>query len=337
MSRLLRKSRLPAILTTTALAAAATFWWNGVALADPGHEITIADLTAQIAKTPEIPELYFQRAWNYREMGKPAEANADFAKTLSLNPGFLPASRELARDEAASGKIPEGIDRLRKAIAAAPPSQKFHIPGCDSVLADLLLKSGKNEEALQAAVDGLQRSPDLLLDLCLLRAEAQRRLGLHDDRIRDLTQAMGKIRSFVLKEKWYDALIDAGRGSEILPEIEEELANTRYQASWLIRRARIRLLNGDRPGAETDLHAALSEIESRLRPQNPDLSLICERGTIHALLGDRPMAQKDLESARAQGASQWMTLLLETLLNPAPRLPPNPVGKTAPAAALIQK
>lgn len=187
LPRMFRR-RLPILLTTAVVCA-------GVAWADPGHEITVADLTAQIAKTPEIPELYFQRAWNYREMGKPAEALDDFRKTLALNPGFLPASREIARDEAANGKIPEGIDRLRKAIATAPPSQKFHIPGCDSVLADLLLKSGKNEEALQAAGDGLQRSPDLLLDLCLLRAEAQRRLGRHDDRIRDLSQAMAKIRS----------------------------------------------------------------------------------------------------------------------------------------------
>lgn len=324
MLRILRTILHSVLLT----AAAASRTW-----ADPGHEITVADLTAQIAKTPEIPELYFQRAWNYREMGKPAEALADFSKTLSLNPAFLPASRELARDEAANGKLPEAIDRLRKAIAAAPPSQSFHIPGCESVLADLLLKNGKNEEALQAAEDGLRRSPDLLLDLCLLRAEAQRRLGRHDDRIRDLTQAMGKIRSFVLKEKWYDALIDAGRGSEILPEIEEELANTRYQASWLIRRARIRQLNSDRPGAETDLHAALTEIESRLRPQNPDLSLLCERGTVHALLGDRPAAQKDLDSARAQGASQWMTLLLETLIPP----PPNPAEKSLPAAVSNKK
>ncbi|MES2707560.1 MAG: tetratricopeptide repeat protein [Verrucomicrobiota bacterium] len=295
-------------------ALAAGLMVAGGAWADPGHEITVADLTAQIAKTPDIPELYFQRAWNYREMAKPAEALADFEKTLRLNPGFLPASRELARDEGTQGKLDAGIDRLKKAIAAAPPAQAFHIPGCDSVLADLLLKSGKNAEALEVAGDGLKRSPDLLLDLCLLRAEAQRRLGKHEDRIRDLSQAMSKIRSFVLKEKWYDAMIDAGRGGEILPEIEEELGNTRYQATWLIRRARIRLQEGNRAGAESDLRTALTEIEIRLRPENPDLSLVCERGVIHALLGERVTAQKDLDSARTLGASQWMTLLLETLL-----------------------
>lgn len=299
---------MPVLALAWALVGADRAW------ADPGHEITVADLTAQIAKMPEIPELYFQRAWNYREMGKLAEARADFEKTLALNPGFLPASRELAREEAVEGRIEAGVDRLRKAMASAPPAQAFHIPGCDSVLADLLLRSGKNEEALAAARDGLRRSPDLLLDLCLLRAEAQRRLGKHEERIRDLSQAMGKIRSFVLREKWYDAMLDAGRGSEILPEIEEELGNTRYQAAWLIRRARIRLHDGNRSGAEADLRAALSEMESRLRPENPDLSLICEKGIAHTLLGDRAAAQKDLDLARAKGASQWMTLPLESLL-----------------------
>ncbi|MDB6133488.1 MAG: hypothetical protein JWM59_1731 [Verrucomicrobiales bacterium] len=304
-----RSTAVPVLALALALAGAESAW------PDPGHEITVADLTAQIAKMPEVPELYFQRAWNYREMGKPAEARADFEKTLALNPGFLPASRELAREEAAEGRIEDGIGRLRKAMASAPPAQAFHIPGCDSVLADLLLRSGKNEEALAAAQDGLKRSPDLLLDLCLLRAEAQRRLGKHDERIRDLSQAMGKIRSFVLREKWYDAMLDAGRGDEILPEIEEELGNTRYQAAWLIRRARIRLHDGNRPGAETDLRAALLEMESRLRPENPDLSLICEKGIAHTLLGDRTAGQKALDLARGKGASQWMTLPLESLLS----------------------
>lgn len=302
-----------------AVAVALVVWCASFVLetsrADAGHEVTVADLSAQIAKTPEIPELYFQRAWNYREMGKSAEAHADFEKTLELNPDFLPASRELARDEGSEGRTEAAIKRLRKAIADAPATQAFHIPGCDSVLADLLLRSGRYEEALAAASDGLKRSPDLLLDLCLLRAEAQRRLGRHDDRIRDLAAAMAKIRSFVLREKWYDALIDAGRGEEILPEIESELANTRYQSTWLIRRARIRLQAGDHSGGESDLQAALAEIQTRIRPENPDLSLLCDRGTVHFLLGDKAAARTDLAAAKSKGASQWMTLLLDSLIS----------------------
>ena len=92
--------------------------WPGMAPANPGHEVTVAELSAQIAKTPDLPELYFQRAWNYREMQRPAEARADWEKTLSLNPGFLPASRELARMDALEGRMEEGIARLDCAIVA---------------------------------------------------------------------------------------------------------------------------------------------------------------------------------------------------------------------------
>ena len=302
--------------------------WPGLASANPGHEVTVEELSAQIAKAPDLPELYFQRAWNYREMQRPAEARADWEKTLSLNAGFLPASRELARSDAQEGRMEEGIARLRQAMASAPAGQDFHRPGCHSVLAELLLKQGKNDEALKEAQTGLERSPDLLLDLCLLRSEAQRRLGKLDDRVRDLAAATTKLRSFVVKSKWYDAMIDAGRGEEILPEVEQEVANTRYQASWLIRRARIRQFKGEPAGTAADLASALEEINHRLRPENPDLSLVCDRGLIHALQGDHAAAAADLKLAREQGADFWMTLPLAAL-QPAKV---SPTGETAPPA-----
>ena len=292
------------------LAGASLVWGN------PGHEVTISELNAQILQSPTLPELYFQRAWNYREIGKSAEARADWGKTLELNPGFLPASRELARADAAEGHAEAGITRLRQAIAAAPADQSFHLPGCYSVLAELLLKQGKNADALKEAQAGLDHSPDLLLDLCLLRSEAQRRLGMLDTRVSNLAAAMTQLKSFVLKTKWYDAMIDAGQGAGILLEIEEELGNTRYQASWLIRRARIRRHAGDTPGAAADLAKALQEIQGRLRPESPDLSLICDRGVILALQGNHTAAKADLDLVRSHGADFWMTLPLEGLLTP---------------------
>lgn len=308
--------------------------WKGVALSlcsffagtsaswgNPGHEVTIAELNAQILQSPGLPELYFQRAWNYREIGKLGEARADWGKTLELNPGFLPASRELARADASQDGLDAGIARLRLAMASAPAEQAFHLPGCHSVLAELLLKEGRNEEALREAQTGLDCSPDLLLDLCLLKSEAQRRLGLFEDRVRDLSAAMLKLRSFVVKTKWYDAMIDAGRGAEILPEIDQEIANTRYQASWLIRRARIRLHAADPAGATDDSTTAWQEIETRLRPDRPDVSLVCDRGVISALRGNYAAAESDLGLARSRGADFWMTLALEAALNEK-RFPP---------------
>ena len=307
-----------AVILGLVLAGGARSWGN------PGHEVSIAELNAQIQQAPGLPELYFQRAWNYREIGRMADARSDWGKTLELNPGFLPASRELARADAAGGQPDAGIARLRQAMAAAPADQAFHLPGCHSVLAELLLKQGKNADALKEAQTGLDRLTDLLLDLCLLRSEAQRRLGRLEERVRDLAAAMLKLRSFVVKTKWYDAMIEAGRGAEILPEIEQEIGNTRYQASWLIRRARIRQHAGDAAGAAGDLTTALEEIKTRLRPDSPDLSLVCDRGVILALQGDHAAAAADLALARSQGADFWMTLPLEALLTekvavPAPQ------------------
>lgn len=321
--------KCPAVVLVLVLAG------SGAARANPGHEVTIGELSAQIQQSPEVPELYFQRAWNFREIGRLAEARADWEKTLSLSPGFLPASRELARTDAVAGNPDVGIARLRQAMAAIPADQAFHLPGCYSVLAELLLKEGKNAEALKEAQAGLEGAPDLLLDLCLLRSEAQRRLGRLSERVADLAAAMVKLRSFVVRTKWFDAMIDAGRGAEILPEIDQEIGNTRYQSSWLIRRARIRLKAGQAAGAAADLRAALAEIESRLRPDTPDLSLICDRGVIHELQGNHAAALADLATARQSGADFWLLMSLEALTasaSPKPGEPPPKVPEKAGAA-----
>lgn len=306
-------------------------------LANPGHEVTIAELTSQISLLPEAPELYFQRAWNYREIQKLAEARADWEKTLSIQPGFLPASRELARMDAAAGHPDLAMERLRKAMAAAPPEQAFHLAGCYSVLSELLLVAGKNEEALAEARAGLAASKELSLDLIMLRSEAQRRLGRHAERVDDLAAAKAKLLSFVVKARWYDALIDAGRGQEVLAVVENELANTRYQSSWLIRRARIRRHSGDAAGAQADLRLALEEIAPRLRPDAPDLSLVCDRGVIKALLGEMDSARQDLDLASQNGADFWLTLPLLNLLTESKLSSGAPSSGSAPPSKVLEK
>ena len=282
--------------------------------ADPGHEIRIGDLNKQIAENPTLPDLYFQRSVNYREVNRLADSRADLEKCLSLQKSFLPADRELARLDEHEGHRKEAIDRLEKAIAAAPPDAAFHLPGCYSVLADLLLKSDRKEDALNAASKGISLSQELTIDLYLLRAEAQRRLGKHDDRVRDLAGATEKLKSFVLRIAWIEALIDAGRSAEVLPEIQKEIETSRYKASWLIRRARVFLHDGKKAEAAADLDAALVEVESRIRPELPDLSLVCDRALIWALQGKRDEAAKALAEAKHRGADSWMTRVPEAVL-----------------------
>lgn len=293
----------------------------GTLAADPGHEIRIDDLNKQITENPALPDLYFQRSINYREINRLADARADLEKCLTLQKGFLPADRELARIDELEGRRKEAIERLEKAVAAAPPEAAFHLPGCYSVLADLLLKSDRNDAALDAASKGIALTQELTIDLYLLRAEAQRRLGKHDERVRDLAGATERLKSFVLRIAWIEALIDAGRSAQVLPEIQKEIDTSRYKASWLIRRARVLLHDDKKQEAAADLEAALVEVESRIRPELPDLSLVCDRALIWALQGKRDEAAEALAEAKKRGADAWMTRVLESVLRGAPVKP----------------
>lgn len=284
------------------------------AVADPGHEIRIEDLNRQITENPNLPDLYYQRAINLREVPRLEEARADLEKAIALSPAFLPAERELAQMDATAGKITEGIARLQKAIAGAPADAAFHLPYCYAVLADLLLRENKDTDALAAAQKGIDISTDITIDLYLFRAEAQRRLGKHDDRVRDLAAAREKLKSYLLQVMWVEALIDAGRTAEALPVIERELETSRLKASWLIRRARARQHDQKTAEASTDLDQALAEIETRLRPERPDLSLLCDRALIHALQGKKEEAKAELAEAKSQGAVPWMTRNAEAAL-----------------------
>ena len=295
-------------LTLAVLAAAR------LACADPCHEVRIADLNEQIAANPALPDLYFQRAMNYRDVPKLAEARADLEKALTLLPGFLPADRELARLDDAEGHPREAIARLEKALAAAPAGAAVYLPACYEVLADFYLNADRNVEALTVIEKCFAATPDMSLDLCLLRSEAQRRLGKEDDRVRDLAAAQVKLKSFVLRIAWIEALIDAGRSAEVLPEINQEIEACRYKSSWLIRRARVLLHDEKKAEAAADLTTALAELELRIRPENPDFTLICDRALIYALQGKTAEARKDLADAKTRGAFRWTTRVLETVL-----------------------
>ena len=54
--------------------------------------------------------------------------------------------------------------------------------------------------ALAAAVKGIEASEEISIDLYLFRAEAQRRLGKHEDRVRDLAEAAGARHGPMLDE-----------------------------------------------------------------------------------------------------------------------------------------
>jgi tetratricopeptide (TPR) repeat protein len=238
-------------------------------------------------------------------------------KALSLQKSFLPAERELARMDDAEGRHQEAIARLERAVSAAPPEAAFHLPECYEVLTEFYLNAARNEDALAAVEKSVSLSRELTLDQYLLRSEAQRRLGKNEDRVRDLVEGRNKLKSFVLRIAWIEALLDAGRTAEALPEINQEIADSRLKSSWLIRRARVYLHDGKKVEADADLESALAEINLRLRPENPELSLLCDRALIHTLQGKLAEANKELADAKARGAFQWTTRVVESVLETA--------------------
>ena len=157
-------------------------------------------------------------------------------------------------------------------------------------------------------------SPELSIDLVLLKSEVQRRLGRKEARVQELEQVMGKVKAYLIRLAWIEALIDAGDAARALPEIEREIASSRLVSSWLIRRARVYHFQGRKAEAAADLVAATEEIQRRLRPESPDPTLLCDLATIAALSGDAPGCARKLEEARGRKADECFLRVPEALL-----------------------
>ena len=93
----------------------------------------------------------------------------------------------------------------------------------------------------------------------------------------------------------------------VIEKIEAELASSRVQSSWLIRRAKVRLATKQNEGAKADLEAALKELNGRMSGSAPDPSLLVDRGLVYDLLGDRDAAHKDYSQAKDRGITgEWI-------------------------------
>jgi tetratricopeptide (TPR) repeat protein len=180
--------------------------------------------------------------------------------------------------------------------------------------AEIFAESGDLEKALIECDRALRHREGVQLDWYLTRSQIQCRLGRLDEAIAGLKEAYERTGSAVLEVECIDAMIDAGHFDEALKRIEPVLADSRWQASWLVRRARVRLAGGDISAAHTDLMAAIRELNERLRSAHPDPGLLIDRGLASALLGDAAPARRDLAEARKLGADADTVRRLETAL-----------------------
>ncbi|MCI0747445.1 MAG: hypothetical protein L0Y58_18735 [Verrucomicrobia subdivision 3 bacterium] len=266
---------------------------GAVAHDSPEHQIEA--LTAKMAANGKSAELLSRRAIEWRALGKLESSKADLAEALTLKPESSALWADLAR-VCASLRQPDA------AIAAIDQALRVAAKEADSSVllvarGEILESAGKFELALADCEKAFQLKP-AAPDWYLMRARLQFRCGKLSEAAAGLKEGYERTGSAVLEIEWIEAMIDAGANEAALERIEPRIDRSRWQAGWLIRRARAQLGLGQQARAKEDLQAALAELSRRIRTDSPDPTLISERGLARALLGQRDAALEDLKLVR---------------------------------------
>ena len=275
----------------------------------PEHEVE--HLTEQMQRRGATAPLLFRRACEYRVLGQLERASSDLERALKLDASHVDARAELARIQLAEHQPAEALATIDAALAQV--RQPDRRPPLWMIRSDVATAQERYADALADCKSAVKERPDQI-DWLLKRSLLQAKLARHDERIRDLAAAYAQTQSGVLKIEQIEALLDAKQFQWALEQIEKELAASRWQSAWLVRRARALAGLGHGEAAAEDLRAAISEINRRLSPARPDVTLLVDRGLAWGLLGDRPAAEKDLQAARKLHADGWLVGRLESVV-----------------------
>lgn len=298
-----------------------TCWLSGLLamllfpLSAPAHdspEHVVEMLTARMEIVGQRPELLWRRATEHRALGDLPAAARDLKRAIKMNPRFLPALTDLSRVQLAQGQRRRAlwtIDRAFESVHDEPGRSPLRM-----LRAEIFTEGGDLEKALIECDRALRHADGTQLDWYLTRSQIQCRLGKFNEAVAGLKAGFELTGSAVLEVECIDAMIDAGKFGEALERIEPALADSRWQASWLVRRARVRLAAGDISSAHADLMAAIRELNRRLTGPRPDPSLLTDRGLASALLGDVAPARRDLNEAKKLGADADTVRRLEVAL-----------------------
>jgi tetratricopeptide (TPR) repeat protein len=282
------------------------------ALPHDSPEHVVQMLTARMELVGPRPDLLWRRATEHRALGDLAAAGRDLKRALKLDRRFLPALTDLGRVQLAQGYRRRALRTIDQAFEFVPDE-----PGrapLRMLRAEIFVERGEMAKALIECDRALRHAEGTPLDWYLTRSQIQCRLGKFNEAVAGLKAGFDLTGSAVLEVECIDAMIDAGRFEEALERIEPILADSRWQASWLVRRARVRLAGGDISAAHADLMAAIRELNQRLNSPRPDPGLLADRGLASALLGDAVPARRDLNEARKLGADAETVRRLEVAL-----------------------
>lgn len=280
-------------------------------LAHHSVEETIRELTQKITKSPTA-ELYFKRAIEYRALRKPSECAADLRAALRLSPHHHSSKMALARLLMATGKYDEArtFSEELKATAKTPVRKiEAHF-----LSAELAHARGDDKEALKIFDDIQKEFPDHDESIDLFHAYLLIRNERASEAAQLLRESYKRTQGVVLRNSWIDASLMAGKIEDVWPIIQKELAETRFKAAWLIRRARVAQLQGQADQMHKDLKQALLELDRRIKPERPDLTLVSDRGLARAMLGEKQQAKADLTLLKKSGFQAQSYVFLEELL-----------------------
>jgi tetratricopeptide (TPR) repeat protein len=249
----------------------------------------------------ESADLLTQRAIEYRVLGKLAEAAKDLERALRFEPEGLFAQGELSRVYFALGKTNEALRTVSRALKN--PAEGPERAGLFVIRAEILRSRREYQKALKDVEAAIAEHAGQV-EWYLLRSQLQARLKRHKERVVGLEEGIKETASGVLQAERIDALIDNGEYAEALAKIESEIKDSRWQSSWLIRRARVRIASGEKEGAEEDLKTAIAELNRRIVASTPDPQLLLDRGQAHQLLGEVEEALRDFERAVQKGITE---------------------------------
>jgi len=275
----------------------------------PEHVVEL--LTARMETAGRRPDLLWRRATEYRALAKLPEAEKDLRAAVRRKNDFLPALQDLSRVQLARGNSKGAAKTLLRALALRlTPQAKAELL---MLQAEILGESGRLTEAVDACDRALTSAETANPEWYLARCQFHYRLGWFEAAALGLRRGVERTGNAVLEAEWIDAALDAGRFDEVAGPIGTGIAESRCQASWLIRRGRVQEGFGKISEAQSDYLAALAELNGRLGGRGKDFTLLVERGLVYALLGDIPLARLDLNRARELGADDWALNRLERL------------------------
>lgn len=258
----------------------------------------IEQITERIEKGERSAAIYARRGDEYRAVGDEKAAIADYQVALELERSDLGALYGLTRASLALGQYENALNAVARALVVASDADEA------APFYAVAARSYAEQQQWSAALNSWRASlassrPEA--DWFLGEAHSLRKLDRIDEAIEALEKAQQRNPSVVLEREWLKLLIDSGHTEKAAPRISAGLERVRWKSSWLLLRARMRLMEGNSVSAEEDAQAALKEIDGRLNLKVVNPFLLADRATALAMLGRDEQAEICAKRAREFG------------------------------------